>query len=270
MSGLLCPVIVNWNLAADTIACVRSLLAAGVSPSPIIVVDNGSNDNSPAQLDHELGESIELIRSKQNLGFAGGNNLGIQHALSQGAEWVLLLNNDTLVAPNFFELAEVEEVLTQLRESIDQLKLTVDAMQETDGDVAALLGTVRYRLGPRLEAAGVTLHWDVAELPALPHWGVREAHQLQMILLEIFSNMIVHSGARNAGLSARPETDADGRAVLVVRIHDDGCGFDPQAVPAAGHGLANLRRRAAQLQVRVDLESRPGHTETRITIALPV
>lgn len=116
MSGLLCPVIVNWNLAADTIACVRSLLAAGVSPSPIIVVDNGSNDNSPAQLDHELGESIELIRSKQNLGFAGGNNLGIQHALSQGAEWVLLLNNDTLVAPNFFE-----EMQRAIREQPDYL-----------------------------------------------------------------------------------------------------------------------------------------------------
>jgi len=103
MSGLLCPVIVNWNLAEDTIACVRSLLAAGVSPSTMIVVDNGSNDNSPAQLEHELGENIELICSKQNLGFAGGYNLGIQQALAQGAEWVLLLNNDTLVAPNFFE-----------------------------------------------------------------------------------------------------------------------------------------------------------------------
>lgn len=162
-----------------------------------------------------------------------------------------------------------EDVVLQLRESIDQLKLTVDAMQETDGDIAALLGTVRYRLAPRLEAAGVALHWNVAELPALPHWGVREAHQLQMILLEIFSNMIVHSGARNAGLEASPVRDAQGQCVLRVRIHDDGCGFDPNALPTAGHGLANLRRRAAQLQVAVDLHSQPGGTEYVLSIPLP-
>lgn len=100
------PIIVNWNLADDTIDCTRSLLAAGARPGNIIVVDNGSTDGSVERLRRELGDTITLISSPQNLGFAGGNNLALRHALDCGAEWLLPINNDTCVAPTFFaELA---------------------------------------------------------------------------------------------------------------------------------------------------------------------
>jgi GT2 family glycosyltransferase len=95
------PLIVNWNLARDTIACVNSLLAAGATPGQIIVVDNGSNDGSAATLRRELGDAITLLTSPQNLGFAGGNNLALRHALARGARWLMPINNDTIVAPNF-------------------------------------------------------------------------------------------------------------------------------------------------------------------------
>jgi len=98
--------IVNWNLPGDTIACIQSLLDAGATPGQIIVVDNGSQDDSVDQLQRTWGRAIDLIESERNLGFAGGNNLAIERALARGASWVLLANNDTLVAPTFFgELA---------------------------------------------------------------------------------------------------------------------------------------------------------------------
>jgi GT2 family glycosyltransferase len=97
------PIIVNWNLATETIPCVESLLAAGAPVGQIVVVDNGSQDDSVTRLAERFGEQIHLIPHPTNLGFAGGNNVGIEYALAAGAEWVLLVNNDTVVDPIFFQ-----------------------------------------------------------------------------------------------------------------------------------------------------------------------
>lgn len=97
------PIIVNWNLAAEAIACIESLFAAGAPAGQIVVVDNGSHDDSVVQLTAHFGQQIHLISHPVNLGFAGGNNVGIEYALAAGAEWVLLINNDTVVAPTFFQ-----------------------------------------------------------------------------------------------------------------------------------------------------------------------
>ncbi len=95
-------VIVNWNLPHETIACVNSLLHAGSRPEEIILVDNGSHDRSPELLLGVAGLRMTVLASPTNLGFSGGNNLGIRRALEAGAEWVLLANNDTVVAPDFY------------------------------------------------------------------------------------------------------------------------------------------------------------------------
>lgn len=65
------------------------------------VVDNGSTDCSVEKLRREFGSCIEIVASARNLGYAGGNNLGIRHALKKGADLVLLLNNDTTVDEKF-------------------------------------------------------------------------------------------------------------------------------------------------------------------------
>ncbi|MHB1293518.1 MAG: glycosyltransferase family 2 protein [Anaerolineae bacterium] len=93
-------VVLNWNLPGDTIACAESLLAGDYADLGVLVVDNGSTDDSVARLRASLGNRVELLETGQNLLFAGGNNVGMRRALEQGAEWVLVLNNDTLVAPD--------------------------------------------------------------------------------------------------------------------------------------------------------------------------
>jgi GT2 family glycosyltransferase len=108
---LIYPIIVNWNLAGETILCIESLRTAGVPAAQIIVVDNGSQDDSVAQLTARFGDGIRLIAHPTNLGFAGGNNIGIEVALQAGAEWVLLVNNDTVVAPTFMQ--ELDAAITQ-------------------------------------------------------------------------------------------------------------------------------------------------------------
>lgn len=101
--GALHAVVLNWNLPHDTIACVESIHAAPMQAS-VVVVDNGSTDNSVAFLREHLEASVHLLASSDNLGFAGGMNLGIQWALARGAGWVLLLNNDTILAPDMIPI----------------------------------------------------------------------------------------------------------------------------------------------------------------------
>jgi GT2 family glycosyltransferase len=91
-------VVLNWKLPQETIACVRSVQANHISDMEIVVVDNGSADCSVQVLKQHLGNTIQLIESSENLGFAAGANLGIQYALGKDAQSVLLLNNDTIVA----------------------------------------------------------------------------------------------------------------------------------------------------------------------------
>jgi GT2 family glycosyltransferase len=91
-------VVLNWNNAADTIACLQSLENSDYQPFVPLVVDNGSTDGS-VQIIHDEFPKLSIVELDKNLGYAAGNNVGIQHALDSGADYVLLLNNDTLVEP---------------------------------------------------------------------------------------------------------------------------------------------------------------------------
>jgi GT2 family glycosyltransferase len=91
-------IIVNWNGWRDTLECVTSCRKLAYDNVRIIVIDNGSSDDSDKILRHSLPD-IEVIQSGSNLGFAGGNNVGIRLALERGAQYLWLLNNDTVVDP---------------------------------------------------------------------------------------------------------------------------------------------------------------------------
>jgi GT2 family glycosyltransferase len=92
-------VVLSWNGRDDTLACLESLAEVRWwGPLTTIVVDNGSTDGTADAVKGRFPDA-HLIRNRQNLGFAGGNNVGLRRALELGADYVLLLNNDTVVDP---------------------------------------------------------------------------------------------------------------------------------------------------------------------------
>jgi GT2 family glycosyltransferase len=92
-------VVLSWNGREDTLACLRSLERVEWPSLDVICVDNGSGDGSAAAV-REQFPGVTLIENGSNLGYAGGNNVGIRAALERGADWVLLLNNDATLAPD--------------------------------------------------------------------------------------------------------------------------------------------------------------------------
>lgn len=95
-------ILVNWNGFNFTKACLQSLRNLDYSDFKIFVVDNASENDESARLKEEFPEII-VLQNESNLGFAGGNNAGIRKALEEGFSQVLLLNNDTIVKPDFLE-----------------------------------------------------------------------------------------------------------------------------------------------------------------------
>lgn len=103
-----------WNSYEVTRDCLLSLRKVDYPAFETILVDNGSVDGSGERLAREFPE-VRFIRNAQNLGFTGGNNVGMRQALKEGTDYLLLLNNDTIVAENFLtEMIRVAETNTQI------------------------------------------------------------------------------------------------------------------------------------------------------------
>ena len=103
-------VTLNWNGLEDTTECLQSLKKITYRNYEVIVVDNRSDGDDVESLKQGFGDYIRIIENDANYGFAEGNNIGIRRALKANAEYVLLLNNDTVVAPDFLtELVKIAE-----------------------------------------------------------------------------------------------------------------------------------------------------------------
>jgi GT2 family glycosyltransferase len=133
-------VIVNWNGERLLDSCLEAV-AGQIEPADlVIVVDNGSTDDSVAHL-HKAWPSVEVIELGRNLGVAAGNNAGIGRALAGGANLILLLNNDATMRP---------DVIQQL----------TSALRAGGSDVWAATPKIVYRSAPdTIWSAGGEMIW---------------------------------------------------------------------------------------------------------------
>ncbi len=99
-------IIINWNTYQLTFNCLKSLEACSYKNKKVFFVDNGSIDGSGDKIALEFSE-INYIKNEKNEGFTGANNKALKVILKQNFDYVLLLNNDTEVNPNFLSLLVV-------------------------------------------------------------------------------------------------------------------------------------------------------------------
>ena len=144
-----------------------------------------------------------------------------------------------------------------LKSCIDDLKLTIDSMEPVEADLLLLLATLRFRLGPRLTAAGIRLQWEVQDLPKLEWLTPRSALHILRIFQEAFANILKHTRATE--IRVRTALQGDG---VEVTIEDNGQGFDTEETlrSPTGRGLNNQQRRAQAMAGNVHWTSGPAGT----------
>jgi GT2 family glycosyltransferase len=151
--------ILNWNKRDDTLHCVASVLGHGYPNLRVVVVDNGSTDDSVPAL-RALGDRIDLIEHKDNLGFTGGCNAGMRHALAHAGDYVWLLNNDAECEPETLshlvayaearpDVGMVSPIITDLRSredhfAVGRLDLSTGIAGETTNAAEAEAMQSRY------------------------------------------------------------------------------------------------------------------------------
>ncbi len=147
-------IVLNYQRSDDTVRCVASLRQSTYRNQFLVVVDNGSDAAARAELTAGIG-ATPLIQSEENLGFAGGNNLGLRYALDRDADYVWILNPDTTVEP----------------ESLERLAQTMSRFPEA-GIVGSRL--VRGDDGTTVLFNGGTIDWSQGGKPVLPDMGKPE------------------------------------------------------------------------------------------------
>ena len=156
------------------------------------------------------------------------------------------------------------EISGVLKGCMDDLKLAIDSMESVDADLLLLLATLRFRLAPRIESAGVALRWEVQPVPALSWLDPGGALHILRIMQECVANVLRHTRATTIRFS----TATDGQGVCVV-IEDNGAGFAvEEALRRSGRGLRNQQQRAQAIGGAVRWES--GSGGTRFTLWLPL
>ncbi|MEO8024571.1 ATP-binding protein [Polaromonas sp.] len=152
-----------------------------------------------------------------------------------------------------------------LKDCMDDLKLAIDSMEPVEADLLLLLATLRFRLEPRLEDAGVALLWEVKELPTLGWLDRSAALHVLRIVQESVANILRHTQANEIQV----RTASEGAGVQVI-IEDNGQGFDIDKAlgEATGRGLSNQLRRARAIDGTVSWKSGPAGT--RFTLWLPL
>ncbi len=155
------------------------------------------------------------------------------------------------------------KVVEVLRECVDDLRLVIDSLEPVAHDLVALLATMRYRLGKRLQTGGLVLEWDVQDLPPLQWLEPPDALHVLRLMQEALTNVLKHANARRVRMVTRHYG-----TYVEIRVEDDGDGFDLDNAQR-GRGLKSQQKRANRLGGHIHVESSPGNG-TRLSLRLPV
>lgn len=148
-----------------------------------------------------------------------------------------------------------EQVAQILRECIDDMRLAIDALASEDAGLLSALGNLRFRMEPRLRAAGIELAWDARGLPEEIDINPDAVLPILRIVQEALTNALKHSRARAVHVVLAMDHGGDSQW-LNIRVTDNGRGIAEERV--GGRGLSNMRNRAGRIGAQLKLKTVPG------------
>jgi signal transduction histidine kinase len=256
----------RWPVSLDHFHFVPLLALIGWLMTLRFVRSLNAAESMNVELDRRVAEkSAELERR-----FRETEELGRLAALAAERQRIMSDMHDGVGAQLISTLSLVEhgqaakeQVAAALRECIDDLRLAIDSLEPADGELAPVLGGLRYRLEPRLKAVGIALDWQVKDLPKLACLTPQNVLHVLRILQEAFTNVLKHAGAQCIRVVTRVEAGQ-----VSIEVQDDGRGWSPTGPRDAGHGLANMRRRAAAVGGTLDVQASPSGTTLALRLPL--
>jgi signal transduction histidine kinase len=206
-----------------------------------------------------LKRNYERLREGERMQATAAERQRIMQDMHDGLG-TQLVSSLMLVERGALTQAQVAQVL---RESIDDMRLAIDALAQGNSDLLAALGNLRYRMEPRFRAAGIELIWDARGMPEELNINPDAVLPILRIVQESLTNALKHSGARAVSVALQVTQDGDDAPTLQIRITDNGKGITGERV--GGRGLLNMRSRAGKIGGTLTLESVPG-TGTRVKL----
>jgi signal transduction histidine kinase len=213
-----------------------------------------------AEKERELAANYEKLRGLER-----------ERAMSDERQRIMQDMHDGLGSQLLTSLAAVERgaldtqgMAQVLREAIDDMRLAIDTLSPGREGLLEALGNLRYRLEPRFRAAGIELAFAYRDLPERLDIEAEDALQILRVLQESLTNVLKHARARQVRVEVSMDREP---ARFVLSVTDDGGGFDA-AAPAAGRGLAGMRRRAERIGAALNVAS--DARGTRISLAYPL
>ncbi len=201
---------------------------------------------------HRLFERLRLVESQRVL---EGERRRLTRDMHDGlgSQLVQALN----VVRSSGGQVDSAAVAAMLNHALEDLRMTLDSLEPMEGDLPTILGTLRQRIAPALQAARIDLDWQVQDVPAIPGLEAQGVLHVFRCLQEVFANIVKHAQASRVTVRT---LEVDG--CVELSVSDDGVGLEAPpdgTVRDGGRGIGHIRLRAAELGVQVHFDgANPG------------
>lgn len=234
----------------------------------VLLIRYARASNESEELTHTLEARVEKRERELEANYRKLHELERHSVLSDERERIMRDMHDGVGGHLVSALAmteskplEPDKFKDMLGNALMDLRLMIDSLDQTEGDLTSVLGVLRARLQPALEGSGITVQWQVEDIPAIPDLGPSRILQIMRVLQEAITNVLKHAHAQVLSVSTGQTEDS-----VFIEIRDNGTGI--QTSEPHGHGLKNMRYRAARANIGLKIEA--AHPGTRVCITVPL
>lgn len=237
----------------------------------VLMMDFASSLVKESEQRRNIREQLDQQRSELAALYEASRVREHEHAVLQERQRIMQDIHDGLGSQLVSSLAmseagelDARQTSHLLRDCIDDLRLAIDALSDDGHSFWLAVGNLRFRMTPRMKAAGIELQWQRSDMATERDVPVAQTLAILRVIQEALTNALKHAGATR--VSVRFELEA---AALTITIEDNGAGFDT-ANTSLGKGISGMHKRARALHATLTVRSRTDGARHGTTVTLRV